>query len=114
MALLAGSHRAFENGFYNVAVYVDAYFAQYGRMQMSHMIADSLAELHEMADRIGVARRWFQERSTFPHYDVCKSKRELAINLGAIALEKRPFVMKMRELRRNFCRHEIRSVAARL
>jgi Protein of unknown function (DUF4031) len=90
-----------------MSVYVDNYFAQFGRMKMSHMIADSLEELHAMADQIGVARRWFQEQSSFPHYDVCKAKRELAIGLGAIALEKRDFVMKMRELRGHFCRHVV-------
>lgn len=90
-------------------VYVDSYFAPYGRMQMSHMIADTLEELHSMADKIGVARRWFQGQASFPHYDVCKSKRELAIAFGAMPLEKRPFVMKMRELRHNFCRHEVRA-----
>jgi len=83
-----------------MAVYVDHYFAQYGRMQMSHMIADTLDELHEMAGKIGVHRKWFQDKSSFPHYDVCKSKRELAIKwFGAIPLEKRDFVMKMREIR---------------
>ena len=90
-----------------MSVYVDSYFAPYGRMQMSHMIADSLEELHTMADRIGVDRRWFQSRASFPHYDVCKSKRYRAIDLGAIPLEKRQFVLKMRELRGNFCRHEV-------
>ena len=82
-----------------MSVYVDSYFAAFGRMQMSHMIADTLPELHEMADRIGVARRWFQSKSSFPHYDVCKAKRELAIGLGALPLEKRQFVMKMQEIR---------------
>jgi hypothetical protein len=82
-----------------VSVYVDHYFAQYGRMQMSHMIADSLEELHAMADKIGVARKWFQKHASIPHYDVCKSKRELAIKLGAISVERRDFVMKMREIR---------------
>lgn len=93
-----------------MSVYVDAYFAPYGRMQMSHMIADSLDELHAMADRIGVARRWFQEKASFPHYDVCKAKRDLAIQLGAVRLEKRAFVFKMRELRSNFCQHRVRSI----
>ena len=46
-----------------MSVYVDSYFAEFGRMQMSHMIADTLPELHEMADKIGVARRWFQGRA---------------------------------------------------
>lgn len=82
-----------------MAVYVDHYFAQYGRMQMSHMIADTLDELHEMANRIGVARRWFQEHASIPHYDICKSKRELAITLGTMPLERRDFVLKVREIR---------------
>jgi hypothetical protein len=80
-------------------VYVDHYFAQYGRMQMSHMIADTLPELHEMADKLGVARKWFQSHASIPHYDVCKSKRELAIKSGAIPVERHEFVMKMREIR---------------
>jgi hypothetical protein len=82
-----------------VPVYVDQYFAQYGRMQMSHMIADTLDELHAMADKIGVARKWFQKHASIPHYDVCKSKRELAIKFGAIPVERRDFVLKMREIR---------------
>jgi len=80
-------------------VYVDHYFAPYGRMEMSHMIADTLPELHAMADRIGVARRWFQSKSSTPHYDVCKAKRELAIKFGAIPVDKYQFVAKIRELR---------------
>jgi len=91
-----------------MSVYVDSYFAPYGRMQMSHMIADTLTELHAMADKIGIARRWFQEQSSFPHYDVCKAKRELAIRFGALPLEKRQYVMKMRELRPKLCHHQVR------
>ena len=45
-------------------VYVDDMKVQYGRMQMSHMVADSTAELFAMADRIGVARKWIQRAST--------------------------------------------------
>jgi len=87
-----------------VSVYVDHYFAQYGRMQMSHMIADTPGELHEMADRIGVQRKWFQKHASIPHYDVCKSKRELAIKLGTIPMERRDFVLKMHEIRKNLPR----------
>ena len=82
-----------------MSVYVDHYFAQYGRMQMSHMIADTLIELHEMADKIGVARRWFQEHASIPHYDICKSKRTLAIKSGAVPIERQELVLKMREIR---------------
>jgi hypothetical protein len=81
-----------------MSVYVDRYFADFGRMKMSHMIADSLEELHAMAVRLGI-RRWFQGKASFPHYDVCKAKREQAIAFGAVPLEKREFVFKMREIR---------------
>ena len=81
-----------------MSVYVDKYEAAYGRMKMSHMIADTLNELHEMAERLGL-RRWFQDKSSMPHYDVCLSKRAEAVRFGAILLEKREFVAKMREIR---------------
>jgi hypothetical protein len=67
-----------------MTVYVDDMFAPYRGMKMSHMIADTEDELHAMADRIGVARRWYQG----DHYDICQSKRQLAIQLGAIALNR--------------------------
>lgn len=60
-------------------VYVDDMRAPYGRMLMCHMIADTDDELHAMADSIGVARRWHQG----DHYDICLSKRALAVHYGA-------------------------------
>lgn len=65
-----------------MSVYVDDMRARYGRMVMCHMIADTEAELHAMADRIGVARRWYQG----DHYDICLAKRGLAVAAGAIEL----------------------------
>lgn len=64
-------------------VYVDDMNARYGRMTMCHMVADSLEELHAMADRIGVARRWFQSADSRPHYDICLAKKALAVKRGA-------------------------------
>jgi Protein of unknown function (DUF4031) len=80
-------------------VYIDHYFEPLGRMHMSHMIADTLPELHEMADKIGVARKWFQDKASTPHYDVSKGKRELAIKFGAIPVDRKELVRKIRELR---------------
>jgi len=68
-----------------VPVYVDDVFIPHGRMKMCHMIADTEEELHEMADKIGMRRTWFQSESR-PHYDVSKSKRILAIENGAIEI----------------------------
>lgn len=82
-----------------MSVYIDNYRAAYGRMKMSHMIADTLEELHAMAEKLEL-RRWFQDKASCPHYDVCMSKREQAIQLGAIPVDKYAFVEKMREIRR--------------
>jgi hypothetical protein len=56
---------------------------------MCHMVADSLDELHAMAERIGVKRRWFQSRVSLPHYDICKSKRALAVKYGAKEIDRK-------------------------
>ena len=68
-------------------VYVDNMRAKYGRMTMCHMLADSESELLEMADTIGVARRWHQSAgSPKSHFDICLSKRKLAVQAGAIEI----------------------------
>lgn len=74
-----------------MAVFVDDMRAKFGRLVMCHMVADSQAELHEMADKIGVARRHYQypNKSRFPHYDICLEKRRLAIQYGAIEISMR-------------------------
>jgi hypothetical protein len=57
------------------------------------MIADTEDELNVMADRIGVARKWLQKsRAGVVHYDICQSKRTLAIRQGAIEVDRREFV----------------------
>lgn len=66
-----------------MSVYVDNSIYPYGRMMMCHMVADSVEELHEMADKIGVNRKWFQSKSKYKHYDICKAKRALAVGFGA-------------------------------
>lgn len=67
-----------------MTVYVDNARIPFRNMLMSHMIADSTEELDAMADRIGVARKWRQQSGTYKeHYDICVSKRALAIKAGA-------------------------------
>lgn len=68
------------------------------------MIADTLDELHAMADAIGMRREWFQSSppASFPHYDVSQSKVVLAIKRGAIECDMRTFVGHMRRLRSTF------------
>lgn len=84
-----------------MAVYVDSAFIPFRRMLMCHMIADSLPELHAMANCIGMRMEWFQLNASFPHYDVAKGRRAHAIRLGAIVLPRKEYVAKVAELRAN-------------
>lgn len=71
-----------------MSVYVGAAEWPFGRMVMAHMTADSTQELLEMADKIGVARKWIQYPGTYlEHFDICKSKRFLAVRNGAIEVD---------------------------
>jgi hypothetical protein len=73
-----------------MAVYIDDMNAPYGRMRMSHMLADSTEELLAMADAIGVDRRWLQKAGTsHEHFDVAKVKKDLAISKGAVLVSVR-------------------------
>lgn len=72
-------------------VYVDdmhrSLMGRFGRMKMSHLLADTDDELLAMADRIGVARRWHQHPGTHrSHFDIAMSKREMAIAAGAVPI----------------------------
>lgn len=81
-----------------MSVYVDGADAPFGRMFMCHMIADSTDELLEMADRIGIQRKWIQDAGERrEHFDVCKSKRLVAIRCGAIPVTSRELVERLRE-----------------
>jgi len=71
-----------------MAVYVDKAKNKYGRMVMSHLLADTLPELHHMAGIIGVQQKWFQD-TIIPHYDICQSKKKLAIQHGAVECDVR-------------------------
>jgi hypothetical protein len=64
-----------------------------------HMYADTLEELHAMADKIGLWRSWFQDSPSLQHYDLTPSKRQMAIRAGAVAQDRRAAVEKWRELR---------------
>ena len=82
--------------------YVDDMRAPFGRLVMCHMIADSTEELQAMADRIGVARRWIQKAGTWAeHYDICLSKRSLAVEHGAVEITSKELVVILRQRRAN-------------
>ena len=86
-----------------MTVYVDDMYrsplGRFGRMKMSHMIADSKEELLEMADRIGLARKWIQypDNPRRRHYDVSMSLRRKAIAAGAVEVTMRELAAMNRE-----------------
>jgi hypothetical protein len=87
-----------------VSVYVDDWrqLATVGHMtsRWSHMTADSTEELHELAARLGIPRRAFQQKRSNPvydHYDLTEELRERAISIGAVAVSWREAAKLRRE-----------------
>lgn len=79
-----------------MTVYVDDMKALFGRLIMCHMVAHTDEELHVMADKIGVDRKWFQG----DHYDIALSKRAIALKNGAVSITLRQCGMLMAVKRR--------------
>lgn len=78
-------------------IYVDGMRAKFGRLVLCHMLTDGEdEELHQMADRIGVSRRWFQG----DHYDIALSKRKLALASGAREITHDEYIAWFAERRR--------------
>jgi hypothetical protein len=49
-----------------------------------HLLADSPEELHAMADRLGMPRRFFQQHPWRWHYDLPEHLRAQAVEYGAV------------------------------
>ena len=82
-----------------MSVYVDRPVHRFRHMVMCHMLADTPGELHEMADRIGMARKWYQRDASTPHYDLSKEKHAEATAAGAIEVDRRGVVAVIRRIR---------------
>ena len=66
--------------------------------QVSHLMADTIAELHTFAKKIGLKREWYQHKSA-PHYDLTVRKFNKAIKLGAKLFTKDEFLAHMNKHR---------------
>lgn len=81
-----------------MAVYIDNARIKYRHMKMSHMVADTTEELIAMADTIGINQNWIQYKNTYrEHFDICDTKRQAAINQGAIPVSTRKIAQIIRE-----------------
>lgn len=84
-----------------MTVYVDTMQAPYGRMKMCHMVADTHDELLGMARRIGVDEKWIQNAGQArEHFDICLSKKRLAIANGAVELSRMDLARVCRKKRK--------------
>jgi hypothetical protein len=75
-----------------MSIYVDTAMFLLRERRMCHMFSPDLEELHAMAARIGIERRWFQDpltmRVSWPHYDIDEPRRLAAVGHGAIECDK--------------------------
>lgn len=70
-------------------VYVDDHRVRWRGMIMSHLFADTDAELMEFARRLGLKPEYKHNE----HFDVSETKRDLALELGAKPISYREMAM---------------------
>ena len=71
-----------------MTVYVDDAVHLWRGRRWAHLMADTLEELHAMAQKLDIPRRAFQNKTSGAHYDVPSELRERAIELGATAISR--------------------------
>jgi hypothetical protein len=73
-----------------MACYVDATRSYPGSglryTEFCHLLADTRAELHAMADDLGIPRRFFQDHPWRWHHDLPEHLRSRAVERGAIEI----------------------------
>lgn len=89
-----------------MSVYVDEARWPYGKMIMCHLLADTPAELLTMVNRIGVQTKWFQNKASAPHFDIARTKRQLAIAAGAIEIDRQQLAEILVRLRKSWPRDQ--------
>ncbi len=77
-----------------MTIYIDDAAIMYRSKPRFHLIADSVAELHEFCSSVGFNRCWFHNAKGHPHYDVTGPQREVAIASGAIPVTSKELFYK--------------------
>lgn len=78
-----------------MTVYVDHASNPFGRMKMSHLMADTDAELENVAYALRLNKEWRDG----DHYDISEGKRLAAIHFGATPVTSRELVRLRRRKR---------------
>jgi hypothetical protein len=80
-----------------MTVYIDQMNVAYGRMIMCHMLADNRKELDDMANKIGLNKKWIQYPGTYKeHYDICLQYKNKALKAGAIEINRKQVALLLR------------------
>lgn len=82
-----------------MTVYVDAEGIRWRGKEWCHLVADSLNELHDFAARLGLQRRWFQNKGRYPHYDVTMTVRNRALRMGAVDADRATLIACCKRIR---------------
>ena len=91
-------------------IYVDNAKNSFNRMVMSHLSADTTEELLNFAIRdLGLKGEWIQNRGTWKeHFDVSKSKRDVAVKKGAVSMNSHDYVQLMKLSKKQLSERECR------
>ena len=71
-----------------MTVYIDDAVHPWRGERWAHLMADTLPELHALAQQLGIPRRAFQNRPSGVHYDVPAALHAQAVLLGAQAISR--------------------------
>lgn len=82
-----------------MTIYVDDERIAWKGREWCHLVADTLPELHDFAQQLGLRRAWFQERASYPHYDVTTAVRERALRMGALQADRVQLMACCRKLK---------------
>lgn len=73
-----------------MTVFVDDVRYRYGRMIMCHMWSESVFELMDMAQAIGLSCRWIQlpPKASWVHFDISLDRKAAALSRGAVLTDR--------------------------
>lgn len=81
-----------------MTIYLDKIKYKWRERYWTHMVADSIDELHIFANSIGVKYEFFDENPIHPHYDVNMMQVQVALMNGAVFIDKRELIKIVKKL----------------
>lgn len=75
-----------------MTIYVDSSKVYFKGKYWCHMMADSLDELHSFCQSNGIAKIWFHENASYPHYDITTDIRNIVIRKGAVMVSRQEII----------------------